>query len=69
MTPANELSYNDALNELEQILNALRSDKCDVDSLVALTRRAAELLTACRNKLTTTDQQLRDLLQSLQPEG
>jgi exodeoxyribonuclease VII small subunit len=69
MTPADQLPYNQALTELEQILNTLRSDKCDVDSLVSLTKRAAELLTACRNKLTTTDQQLRELLQSLQPEG
>jgi exodeoxyribonuclease VII small subunit len=68
MTPADQLPYNQALSELEQIINTLRSDKCDVDSLVALTKRAAELLTACRNRLTTTDNELREILKSLEAE-
>jgi exodeoxyribonuclease VII small subunit len=68
MTPADQLPYNQALSELEQIITTLRSDNCDVDSLVALTKRAAELLTACRNRLTTTDNELREILKSLEAE-
>lgn len=59
-------SYTESLNELEKILAELRSDTCDVDTLTARTRRAVELLKFCREKLTTTEEELRTILQSLQ---
>ncbi|MCM1033402.1 MAG: exodeoxyribonuclease VII small subunit [Odoribacter sp.] len=61
-----EPTYNQALAELEKILGQLRADTCDVDSLVEMTRRAVELLNICRSKLTTTDEQLRQVLSQLQ---
>ena len=64
--PADELTYSQALAELEKIVATLQSDKCDIDSMVALTRRATELLTSCRNRLTTTEEQLRTTLVALQ---
>lgn len=68
MKPTNELNYSQALAELEQILTDLRSDSCDVDRLTALTARAVELLNHCRSKLTATDEELRDILKSLNPQ-
>lgn len=59
-------SYTKALSELEKILAELRSDSCDVDTLTAKTKRAVELLTFCRSRLTTTEEELRSILQSLQ---
>lgn len=59
-------SYSKALGELEKILAELRSDACDVDTLGARTRRAVELLKFCRERLTTTEDELRTILQSLQ---
>lgn len=58
-------SFNDSLAELEKILAELRSDQCDVDTLAARTRRAVELLTFCRSRLTTTEQELRSILATL----
>lgn len=66
MQPVNELTYNQALAELENILAALRSDDCDVDRLTVMTARAVELLNHCRSRLTTTDEELRKILDSLQ---
>lgn len=63
-----EISYNDALAELEKILATLRSDNCDVDSLAALTRRATELLSLCRERLTTTEEELRSILASMETD-
>lgn len=60
------LTYKQASAELEQILAELRSDKCDIDTLTARTRRAVELLEFCRSRLTTTEDELRTILQSLQ---
>lgn len=59
-------SYTQSLAELEKILSELRSDSCDVDTLTARTRRAVELLKFCRERLTTTEEELRNILQSLQ---
>ena len=59
-------SYTQSLAELERILAELRSDACDVDTLAARTRRAVELLKFCRERLTTTEEELRAILQSLQ---
>lgn len=66
MQPVNELTYNQALSELEKILTALRGDDCDVDKLTAMTARAVELLNHCRSRLTTTDEELHRILDSLQ---
>lgn len=59
------ISYNDALGELEQILVGLRSEQCDVDTLAERTRRAAELLSLCRKKLTRTEDELAKVLDEL----
>lgn len=65
-----ELTYNQALAELENILSALRSDTCDVDQLAERTRRAVELLGICRGKLTAAEGELQTILKSLQtPEA
>lgn len=61
-----QLSYNQAISELEKIVESLRSSATDVDTLTARTRRAVELLTICRWRLTTTEEELRTILTSLQ---
>ncbi len=61
-----KISFNQSLAELEKILAELRSDQCDVDTLAARTRRAVELLTLCRSRLTATEEELRTILASLQ---
>ncbi len=61
-TPVKEMTYTQAVTELEQILAHMQSDKCDIDKLSAYTRRATELLNECRSRLTATDQELRQIL-------
>jgi exodeoxyribonuclease VII small subunit len=46
-----EISYVDALAELERILDELDGDEVDVDVLGARVRRAAELLRLCRDRI------------------
>lgn len=64
--PVTELTYTEALKELETILRTMQSDNCDIDLLSVYTRRATELLTLCRNKLTTTEQELQSALAELE---
>lgn len=68
MEQNNEISYQQALAELERIVKELQNDATDVDTMVARTRRAAELLALCRQRLTTTETELRTVLASLQQQ-
>lgn len=63
--PISELTYAQSVSEIESILRMMQSDNCDIDHLAAYTRRATELLKACRMRLTTTEEELRDILASL----
>lgn len=64
--PVSELTYNEAVNELDAILRNMQSDACDIDLLATYTRRATELLTECRKRLTATDRELEAILADLQ---
>lgn len=64
--PVKELTYTQAVSELETILRMMQGDECDIDRLTDYTRRATELLTECRSRLTTTDEQLRAILAQLE---
>lgn len=64
--PIKSLSYTQAVAELEGIINKMQSDAFDIDLLAAYTRRATELLSECRARLTATDGELRNILSSLQ---
>ncbi len=61
----NELSYNQAIAELEQILAKMQSDNCDIDNLAAYTARSLELLKVCKAKLLKTDDELKKILAEL----
>lgn len=60
------MSYSEAIAELEGIIALMQSDKCDIDLLGIYTRRATELIAACRARLTATDAELRTILSSLE---
>ena len=47
-----EVGYADAMAELELILDELESDQLDVDVLADRVRRASELLTLCRDRIS-----------------
>ena len=64
--PVGELTYNQAVSELENILRTMQSDNCDIDRLTVFTRRAIELLKECRSRLTATDRELRSILAELE---
>jgi len=66
LRPVGELTYNEALGELESILRRMQGDSCDIDKLTSMTRRAADLLRECKSRLTTTDEELKQILTQLE---
>lgn len=61
-----ELKYSEAEAELQQILQAMQSNNCNIDELTAMTRRASELLKECRLRLTATKEELDTILSQLE---
>lgn len=64
--PVKDLTYNQAVSELESIVRHMQGEQCDIDALAALTRRAAELLKECRSRLTATETELDGILKGMQ---
>lgn len=63
---ANEqLTYTDAMKELEEIVQKLQRPDCEIDQLCQLTERSVKLLAFCKEKLTKTDEELAKLLDAL----
>lgn len=46
-----DISYTEAMAEIESILKQLQSTDCDVESLATKVKRASELIELCRKKL------------------
>ena len=65
-TPVKDLTYTQAIAQLERIVRMMQSDDVDIDRLSAYTRRAAELIAECRSRLTATDEELRQILATLE---
>lgn len=50
-----ELTYSEAIVEIEQILARLKSEQTDVDKLAAEVKRATELIVQCKARLTDVE--------------
>lgn len=61
-TPVADMTYNQAIAELEDIMKRMQNDTLDIDLLTCYTRRATELLAECRRRLTVTDEELKTIL-------
>lgn len=58
------LTYTDAIRELELILQELEDATINVDELSQKVKRAGELLVFCKNKLTSTEHEVNNLLKN-----
>ncbi|MFN8255146.1 MAG: exodeoxyribonuclease VII small subunit [Bacteroidales bacterium] len=59
------LSYNEAVSELEKILNKLENEEIDLDKLLENVTRASELITICKDKLRATEIEVEQIVQKL----
>ena len=58
-----EVKYEQAVSELEQIVNKMENDELDIDQLSEQLKRAKELVKLCKDKLTKTDKEIKKLLE------
>jgi exodeoxyribonuclease VII small subunit len=52
------ITYTEAIKELEQILESLRSGKVEINELATTVKRANELVEECRRQLALTRAEL-----------
>lgn len=60
-----EFSFNEAVIEIEKILNNIESGDLDVDKLSVEVRRASELIKQCQKKLRTTEEEINSIFKDL----
>lgn len=63
MSQISNISYTEAMAEIEKILNSLQSADCDVELLAQKVKRASELISLCRTKLRKAEQEVEKLFE------
>ena len=59
------LSYKEAIAEIEEILGQLENNELDVDELSEKVKRVSNLVTLCKEKLHNTEQEIDKILKEM----
>ena len=62
------LSYKEAMAEIEQIVACLEENKLDVDELAVKVKRVSELIAFCKAKLHDTEEEVENILKTMEEE-
>lgn len=63
---AEEINYTEAFQELQTIVADIEEGEISVDELSIKVKRAAELIKVCKNKLTSTEEDVNQILKDLE---
>lgn len=59
---ATEIKYEDAIRQLEDIVERLENDELDIDEMSKQLKKAQQLIKLCKQRLTQTDTKIRKIL-------
>ena len=68
MTKKN-ITYSEAVKQIEEILHQIENDELDVDELTKLVRSASDLIKYCKSKLFETEQEIEKMLNEIDLEN
>ncbi len=68
MTKKKEISYADALTEMESILSKIENEELNVDELSSTVKRVSYLMKICRQKLRKTEAEVEKILDNMETE-
>jgi exodeoxyribonuclease VII small subunit len=60
------ISYNEAMSEVEEILEKIENEELDVDDLAEKVKRVSVLLKICKDKLLKTNEQVEQILKEME---
>lgn len=63
-----ELSFSQAMEELEAVLRRIEGEEIDIDQLGTELGRAAELLELCRKKIRRAEMEVQQIVQKIEEE-
>ena len=58
-----EIKYEEAVRQLEAIVNKMEDGELDIDSMATQLKQAQELVKLCKQKLKRTDNEIQNLLE------
>jgi exodeoxyribonuclease VII small subunit len=61
-----KVTYNEAVSEIEEILEKIESEELDVDELAEKVKRVSVLLKICKDKLLKTNEQVELVLKEME---
>lgn len=64
-TVKKNISYKEAISEIEEILRQLEDNELDVDELSEKVKRVSHLVTLCKEKLHNTEQEIDKILKEM----
>ena len=64
---AEEITYKEALAELEIILSAIEEEQVDVDELAIKVKRSAELIRLCRARIEAAAIEVEAVVDEMEP--
>jgi len=64
-TSKKNVSYKEAINEIEEILRQLENNELDVDELSEKVKRVSLLVTLCKEKLHNTEEEIDKILKDM----
>ncbi|MFN5415678.1 MAG: exodeoxyribonuclease VII small subunit [Flavobacteriia bacterium] len=68
MAKEKEITYQEAYDELQDLVQDIENGEISVDELSIKVKRAAELIKICKQKLTSTEEDVNEILKELGEE-
>ena len=65
---SNKINYEEAFNELQEIVEEIEKGEISVDTLSEKVKRAALLIKICKTKLSSTEEDVNKILKELEDE-
>jgi len=63
-----DISYNEAVGEIEEILQQLENEELDIDILSEKVKKVSSLLKLCKKKLHQTEDEVQKILDNINEE-
>lgn len=61
-----KMGYQEAVAEIEEILEKLENEELDVDELASKVKRVSQLLKFCKEKLTGTEKEIQNIIAEME---
>lgn len=58
-----QIKYEDAVHQLETIVDKLENNEMDIDELSTELKKAQQLIKLCKDRLTKTDAEIKKILE------